>query len=161
MPVPPPTLVDLSLVDFSKVPIGIEQIRSINAHRHEFEMLDGIYYLNAEERSAVGFKKTSMNDFWVRGHIPGRPLMPGVLITEAAGQLCAYVYRTIVNKTPGVFLGFSGMNNVKFRGVVTPGETLILIAKAREERHKRIVCDAQGLVNDRMIFEGEIIGMPV
>ncbi|MCC6737484.1 MAG: beta-hydroxyacyl-ACP dehydratase [Planctomycetia bacterium] len=158
---PPPTLVDLSIVDFSKVPVGIEQIRQVNAHRHEFEMLDGIFYVNSAERSAVGFKQTSMQDFWVRGHIPGRPLMPGVLITEAAGQLCSYVYRTIVNREPGVFLGFAGLNNVKFRGAVNPGERLILIAKAREERHRRIVCDTQGLVNDRLVFEGEIIGMPV
>lgn len=158
---PPPTLVDLSIVDFSKVLIGIEQIRQVNAHRYEFEMLDGIFYLNSGARSAVGFKQTSMQDFWVRGHIPGRPLMPGVLITEAAGQLCSYVYRTIVNREPGVFLGFAGLNNVKFRGAVNPGERLVLIAKAREERHRRIVCDTQGLVNDRLVFEGEIIGMPV
>ncbi|KAF0242457.1 MAG: 3R-hydroxymyristoyl ACP [Planctomycetota bacterium] len=153
-------LVDLSRVDFSKVVIGIEQIRAVNAHRYEFEMLDGIYYLNAEDRSAVGFKKTSMNDFWVRGHIPGRPLMPGVLIAEAAGQLCSYVYRTVINKRPGIFLGFAGLENVKFRGMVQPGETVILIAKAREERHRRIVCDTQALAGDKLVFEGEVVGMP-
>ena len=157
---PQPLLVDISRIDFSKVEIGIEQIRAVNAHRYEFEMLDGIYHLDREDRSAVGFKKTSMNDFWVRGHIPGRPLMPGVLIAEAAGQLCSYVYRTVINTRPGVFLGFAGLENVKFRGTVPPGETLILIAKAREERHRRIVCDTQALAGDRMVFEGEVIGMP-
>lgn len=155
---PPQLLVDISKVDLSKVKYGPEAIRGVNAHRHEFELLHGVYDM-VQQDWAVGFHQTTDKDFWVRGHIPGRPLMPGVLVVEAAGQLCSFVYRFDPVKPPEAFLGFAGLENIKWRGQITPGERLTLIVKMREERHRRIVCDVQALVGDRLVFEGAIIGM--
>ena len=62
---------------------------------------------------------------------------------------------------PETFLGFAGMNNVKFRGTVTPGERVMIVAKSVEERHRRVTFDAQSFVGEKLVFEGQIIGMPV
>jgi 3-hydroxyacyl-[acyl-carrier-protein] dehydratase len=94
----------------------------------------------------------------VAGHIPGRPLFPGVLMVEAAAQLASFVF---LHRMPHVkFLGFSGLNDVKFRGQVVPGDRLILLDKGVEFRPRRIICEAQGLVNGTTVFEATIIGMP-
>ena len=68
------------------------------------------------------------DEFWVRGHMPGFPLLPGVLMCEAAAQLGAY-YLCAYRPFDGDFLGFGGMDNVRFRGKVSPGDRLVLIAK--------------------------------
>ena len=59
------------------------------------------------------------------------------------------------------FLGFGGINDVKFRGKVVPGDNLILIAKNKELRPRRAIFDTQGVVNGKLVFEGVIIGMVV
>jgi len=159
--VPPQLLVDITGVDLTKTEFGIEEIRKVNAHRHEFELLDGVIHLDREQKWAIGYKQTSMDDFWVRGHVPGRPLMPGVLMAESAGQLCSFVYRKLINLSPETFLGFAGMNNIKFRGTVTPGERVLIVAKSVEARHRRVTFDAQSFVGEKLVFEGQIIGMPV
>ena len=65
------TALDLSAFDYANPLIGIEQIRSINPHRFEFEMLTGIVHIDPVKHQIVGFKDMSANDFWVRGHMPG------------------------------------------------------------------------------------------
>ncbi|MBI5677615.1 MAG: beta-hydroxyacyl-ACP dehydratase [Planctomycetes bacterium] len=112
-----------------------------------------------EQGIIVGYKDVSSNEFWVRGHIPGRPLMPGVLMLEAAAQLCTYYYKKTTQDDR--FLGFGGIDKVKFRGKVVPGDRLILIAKNRELRARRAIFDTQGVVDGKLVFEGVIIGMVV
>lgn len=80
-------LTDLSTLDLNKTTIDIEAIRAIIPHRYEMEQLDGIIKFDPENKIIVGYKDISHNEFWVRGHIPGRPLMPGVMMLEAAAQL--------------------------------------------------------------------------
>jgi len=156
---PPKPLVDLSSVDLSRVLAGPDQIRRHNPQRHEMEQLDGILHLDLEGGLAVGFKDVRADEFWVRGHVPGRPLLPGVLMCEAAAQLCSYFYREAL-KLEG-FLGFGGMEGVKFRGTVLPGDRLTLVAKKVELRPRRATFNCQGFVKGRMVYEGTIIGMPL
>ena len=158
---PPPLLVDLSKIDMNRIELPIEEVRKYNAHRYEMEQLSGVIHVDREKRVAVGFKDVRSDEFWVRGHIPGRPLMPGIVMMEAAGQLCALLYKVAISNLPGTFLGFGGMNNVKFRRTVVPGEKLILLAHCTDERLRRVVFDTQGLVGGQFVFEGQIIGMPV
>jgi len=107
----------------------------------------------------VAFKDVREDEFWVRGHIPGRPLLPGVLMIEAAAQMCSLYYK-VVQKDER-FLGFGGVDGVKFRGQVAPGERLILLGKAVEIRGRRAVFDTQGIVGERLVFEARITGMPI
>ena len=154
---PPKQLVDLSQIDLSQVEDDIEGIRKCNRQRHEMEMLSGIIKHDAANGYVIGFKDTSQADFWVRGHIPGRPLMPGVLICECAAQCCSYYYDRTAQKDR--FLGFAGLDGVKFRGQVVPGDRLIMVAKVREMSSRISSFDCQGFVNGRMVFEGTIQGI--
>jgi 3-hydroxyacyl-[acyl-carrier-protein] dehydratase len=155
----PSLLVDLSKIDLNRVQIPIEEIRQSNPHRFEMEMLSGCIYLDPEKGQIVAFKDVRPDEFWVRGHIPGRPLMPGVLMIEAAAQMSSLYYKRVQNDPR--FLGFGGVDGVKFRGQVVPGDRLLLLGQAIEIRSRRAVFDTQGVVGDRLVFEARITGMPV
>jgi 3-hydroxyacyl-[acyl-carrier-protein] dehydratase len=152
-------LIDLTTLDLNKQIVGIEGIREVIPHRFEMEQLTGILKFDIEQGIIIGYKDVSDKEFWVRGHIPDRPLMPGVLMLEAAAQLCTYYYKQTMKDDR--FLGFGGIDKVKFRGKVVPGDKLILIAKNKELRSRRAIFDTQGIVNGKLVFEGVIIGMVV
>ncbi len=152
-------MIDLSTLDLNKQIVGIEGIREVIPHRFEMEQLTGILKFDIEQGIIIGYKDISDKEFWVRGHIPGRPLMPGVLMLEAAAQLCTYYYKQTMKDDR--FLGFGGIDKVKFRGKVVPGDKLIIIAKNKELRSRRAIFDAQGVVDGKLVFEGIIIGMVV
>ena len=156
---PQEILIDLSTLDLSKSIVDMDEIGAIIPHRFEMEQINGIIKFDPEQKIIVGYKDVSNNEFWVRGHIPGRPLMPGVLMLEAAAQLCTYYYKKTTQDDR--FLGFGGVDKVKFRGKVVPGDKIILIAKNKELRSRRAVFDTQGVVNGNLVFEGVIIGMVV
>ncbi len=158
---PPELLVDPLSIDVSKPVRDIEDIRAHNRQRFEMEMLDGIALLDMERQLAVGFKNLSENDFWVRGHIPGRPLFPGVLQIEAAAQLTSYYYMESIGNPPGVFIGFMGVEGVKFRGFVEPKDTFVIAAKAVKIRSRRCEFYCQGFVREKMVFEGTVLGAPM
>ena len=154
---PPKMLVDITQLDMDRIEDDIEGIRKYNRQRYEMEMLTGIVMYDPKRGCVVGFKDTSPEDFWVRGHIPGRPLMPGVLICECAAQLCSYYY----GRTAGSerFLGFAGLDDVKFRGQVLPGDRLVMAARVRAIKSRISTFDCQGFVNGRMVFQGTIQGV--
>jgi 3-hydroxyacyl-[acyl-carrier-protein] dehydratase len=155
----PPLLVDLTAVDLDRVVLAIEDIRQLNPHRYEMEQLTAVVHLDAEKGQIVAVRDVRPDEFWVRGHIPGRPLLPGVLMIEAAAQMCSVYYKH-VQKDPR-FLGFGGVDGVKFRGQVVPGDRLLLLGQALEIRNRRAVFDTQGVVGERLVFEARITGMPI
>jgi 3-hydroxyacyl-[acyl-carrier-protein] dehydratase len=156
---PPPLLVDLKGIDLNRLEVTQEEIRKLNPHRFEMEQVSGIIKFAPEQGYVIGLRNVSDKEFWVRGHIPGRPLMPGVLMLEAAAQLCTYYFKRVTNEPR--FLGFGGLDKVKFRGIVLPGSRLIIIAKNREIRSARAIFDTQGVVDGRMVFEAVITGLLV
>jgi len=156
---PQDILIDLNNIDLNKPIIDIEGIRAVVPHRYEMEQLSGILKYSIEEGIIVGYKDVSNNEFWIRGHVPGRPIMPGVMMLEAAAQLCTYYYKQTTKDER--FLGFGGVDKVKFRGKVVPGDKLIIIAKNKELRSRRAVFDTQGVVDGKLVFEGIVIGMVV
>jgi 3-hydroxyacyl-[acyl-carrier-protein] dehydratase len=83
--------------------------------------------------------------------------MPGVLMCEAAAQLCSYYFKRTSQLDR--FVGFGGLDEVKFRAPVEPGSRLILVAKVKKMGRRRCILDAQGFVGDRMVFQGVITGV--
>ena len=80
---------------------------------------------------------------------------------ECAAQLCSFYYNKTIEQARERFLGFAGVDNVKFRGQVVPGDHFIVVAKPTQLRSRRAIFETQGLVKDKLVFEGTIIGMPI
>ena len=152
---PPSTLFDISAVDYDKVIVSQEQLREVNPQRGDMEHLNGIHWFD-HEGHVVGFKDVRDDEFWVAGHIPGRPLLPGVLMIEAAAQLSSFYVRAVL-KWDG-FIGFGGVENCKFRQPVVPGCRLHLLAHHIGTRHRRFTSKIQGMVAGQLVFEATIIG---
>ncbi|OGI09512.1 MAG: hypothetical protein A2Y40_09000 [Candidatus Margulisbacteria bacterium GWF2_35_9] len=152
-------LVDLEKIDLNAEVVSKEEVLKLNAQRYEFEMIDKVVYLDLEESLAVGVKKHTDKEFWVRGHIPGRPIMPGVMMIETAAQLSSIVFHKKLETNGTKFFGFGGVNNVKFRGSLEPGSTFVMVVKAVKMRSILAVFEAQGYVDGKMVFEGEITGV--
>jgi 3-hydroxyacyl-[acyl-carrier-protein] dehydratase len=124
------------------------------------EQLTAIVYVDPENHVVAGYKDVTPDEFWVRGHMPDYPLMPGVLICEAAAQLCSY-YTASRNMLAGDFVGFGGLDNVRFRSPVRPGDRLVLVAKASRIHRRQIICNVQGFVGTTMVFHADVIGVPL
>ena len=154
---PPQYLYDISGMDLDKVLYGKDVIREVIPHRGEIEQLDAIVYAAADLGRIIGYKDVRHDEFWVDGHIPGRPLFPGVLMIEAAAQLASF-YMKYIEKAPG-FIGFGAVDKVRFRQAVTPGQRLHIVLQKNWIRHGRFHSTVQGLVNGTLVFEGDIIGV--
>jgi 3-hydroxyacyl-[acyl-carrier-protein] dehydratase len=157
---PPELHFDLARLDFGHVLADRDAIRKANPQRFEMEQLDAVVYVDAQAQIIVGYKDVRPDEFWVRGHMPGYPLLPGVLMCEASAQLCCY-YSTTQGIVHGDFLGFGGMDNVRFRGQVRPGDRLVLVGKGLRFHRRQIVFNVQGFVAGTMVFHADIIGMPL
>ena len=157
---PPPLLLDPAGLDLSRVVADREAIRAVNPQRFEMEQLTAIVLLDRDQHLIVGYKDVGGDEFWVRGHMPGYPLLPGVLICEAAAQLCSY-YIVAGGLLQGDFLGFGGMENVRFRSPVRPGDRLVLVGKAQRLNRRQTIFSVQGFVGAGMVFHGDILGMPL
>ena len=154
-------ILDLATINLDEVAVSKEEILKLNAQRDEFEQLDRLISLDLELGLAVGIKKQTSEEFWTRGHIPGRPIMPGVLMIEMAAQLSSVMYHLKFNTAGKKFFGFGGVNNVKFRGSVEPGCDFIMIAKTKKLSSRIAVFESQGFVNGKMVFEGDVTGIVI
>jgi 3-hydroxyacyl-[acyl-carrier-protein] dehydratase len=153
---PPQLLFDLSGIDLDRVIYDQDAIRKINPQRGAMEHLNGIVHMDVDRSQIIGYKDVRADEFWVEGHIPGRPLLPGVIMIEAAAQLASFF--THYSSHWRGFIGFGGAEDVKFRAPVTPGCRLLIIGVKIWERHRRLCCATQGMVDGNIVFEGKIIG---
>ncbi len=156
---PPPLLFDLSKIDLNQVVFDKEQIRQANPQRYEFEQLDAVIYYDRDEKIMLGLRDIKADEWWTRGHLPGRPLFPGVLMIEAAAQLAGFFTTELFSKDR--FIGFGGVDNVKFREAVIPPAKMYILAKALDIRPRRTICDVQAVVNGNLVFEGRVTGVPM
>src|SRR5262249_10432134 len=157
---PPELHFDPAGLDFNRVVADQEAIRRVNPQRFEMEQLTAIVYLDPTQQLIAGYRDVHPDEFWVRGHMPEYPLMPGVLMCEAAAQLCSY-YIVTQGLQQGDFIGFGGMENVRFRGTVHPGDRLVLIGKALKYHRRQTIFNVQGFVGSTMVFHADIIGVPI
>jgi 3-hydroxyacyl-[acyl-carrier-protein] dehydratase len=151
---------DPARLDLGTVRADCEAIRRVNPQRFEMEQLTAVVHIDPEQHVIAGYKDVAAGEFWVRGHMPDYPLLPGVLMCEAAAQLCSY-YITTHGLMQGDFIGFGGLENVRFRGTVRPGDRLVLIGKATKLHRRQTVFNVQGFVGATMVFHADIIGVPL
>ena len=156
-----PLIVDWSELDFDRPIADINEIRRINPQRYEMEQLTGILYENLDEKTCAGYKDITREEFWVRGHMPSMPLMPGVVMLEAAAQLSSY-FTQKYDMLGAAMLGFGGLENVRFRNIVIPGDRLVLMCRLTKARRGRmIVADFQGVVDQAIVVDGNLKGIPI
>ena len=155
---PPPLLVDLSRVDTEQVIFTQQQVYEMLPHRHEFMLIDGVCHFDPEAKTMVAWRDIRPDDWWFRGHVPGRPLLPGVLMIEMAGHVSAVLAQLCGVKG---FIGLGGVDACKFRETVTAPSRLLLLATARDQRARRIISGTQGVVAGRLVFEADITGMVI
>ena len=154
-------VIDPTAFDFSRPVAGIEEIRAVNPHRHEFEMLTGIVHIDPVAKVIVGFKDAGADDFWARGHMPGFPIFPGVLMCEAAAQLCAYYFTTQKIGPPGALIGLGGIDEVRFVRLVRPGERLVLVGTGLKVHRRLTRFRVVGYVGTDRAFEAVVTGVPL
>lgn len=154
---PPPVILDPSSLDLTRCVFAREAIEELIPQRHEFALLDAVVYIDPTERVFAGYHDVRPDGWWARGHIPGRPLFPGVLMMEVAAQLASFMTSHLLNSKG--FVGFAGIDDVKFRGAVVPPCRFVVIGRALTLRPRRTVCAAQGFIDTTMVFEAEITGM--
>ncbi len=154
-------LFDISDLDLNHVAHDIEEIRTINPHRHEFEMIDSILRFSDEPLGAVAIKRVREDQWWCRGHLPGDPVFPGVLMVEGAAQASSFCFHKTFGKLDDKFFGFGGLEDIRFRGMVRPGDDIILMVRAIVCRVRRAKFDFQAYVNNNLVAEGVVIGVTV
>lgn len=150
-------ILDFSEYDLNNVVADIEVIRSFNPQRFEMEQLTATCFEDPGRGICVGYKDLGLDEFWVRGHMPGMPLMPGVIMCEAAAQLSSY-YSHRYSLMSGV-IGFGGLEDVRFRGVVRPGDRFVIVCRLLKIRRFVMTCEFQCFVNQSLVCEGELKGV--
>ena len=147
--------------DLDRVIADIHEIRRWNKQRFEMEQLTAIVHEEHSRGLCVGYKDVTPDEFWVRGHFPGVPLMPGVLMCEAAAQLSSS-YTQRHNLLDAEVIGFGGLEEVRFREPVRPGDRLVIaVERVRVRPKAMIVCRFQGLVRESIVVDGVIKGVPL
>ncbi|MFM1872335.1 MAG: hypothetical protein RL398_1757 [Planctomycetota bacterium] len=153
-------ILDLASLDLTKDVVSEEELRRILPHRHEFSMLDGICHLDVPNKAAVGYKKWDADAWWGRGHIPGRPLMPGVLMIESAAQVASFLIKKTSDWEIDRFIGLAGVDSVRFRGSIEPPATIYFVSGNLRLSGRRMArMPAQVFCNGTMAAEMELIGV--
>jgi len=135
--------------------MDINEIQQIIPHRQPFLLVDRIIEVEDGVR-AVGIKNVTMNEPFFAGHFPGFPVMPGVLIVEALAQVGAVAILKIEGNR-GKLAFFAGIDEFRFRGQVTPGDTLRLEVEITRLKGKVGKGHAVAKVNDKVVAEGGIM----
>lgn len=135
---------------------NIQEIQKLLPHRYPFLLVDRIInYVPGQQ--AVGIKNVSINEPFFQGHFPGRPIMPGVLIVEAMAQVGGIVLTQLPDVERGLFL-FAGIDGVRFRRPVVPGDQLVMTVELLCLKRRRFgKMQARAEVDGQLACEGELM----
>ncbi|MBO4285109.1 MAG: 3-hydroxyacyl-ACP dehydratase FabZ [Alphaproteobacteria bacterium] len=138
----------------------ISDILRVLPHRYPFVMIDRLEVLEAGVKG-IGFKNVTINEPFFQGHFPSNPIMPGVLQIEAMAQTAGMIIATANGELKPANVLFMGVDKVKFRRQVIPGDTLEIHAEKLKERRNVFVCAAKAYVGGALVCEAELTAMVV
>ncbi|MFM7405291.1 MAG: 3-hydroxyacyl-ACP dehydratase FabZ [Cuspidothrix sp.] len=139
-----------------KTTFSIEEIQDLLPHRYPFLLVDRIIdYVPGKK--AVGIKNVTFNEPHFQGHFPGRSLMPGVLIIEAMAQVGGVVMTQMPDAAGGLFV-FAGIDKVRFRRQVVPGDQLVMTVELLWVKQRRFgKMQGRAEVDGQLAAEGELM----
>ncbi len=135
-----------------------EEIKEILPHRYPFLLVDRILELEKNER-IVGIKNVTINEPFFEGHFPGRPIMPGVLIIEAMAQVAGVLYIMSMGNTGEKEIYFMGMDKVKFRRQVLPGDQLRMELKVLQKHRRGWRMRGEAYIDGKLAAEGNLLAL--
>ncbi|MBM3234772.1 UDP-3-O-[3-hydroxymyristoyl] N-acetylglucosamine deacetylase [Candidatus Poribacteria bacterium] len=135
-------------------PIEAVEIYKVLEHRYPFQMVDRIIEIE-EGKRGVGIKNVTFNELFFQGHFPGRPIMPAVLQLEALAQTAGYLIKRLPEHRASLGL-FAGMDRVKFRNPVVPGDQLRLEVEIITVRKRFVKTKGKATVNGETTAEAEM-----
>ncbi|MCD4830644.1 MAG: UDP-3-O-acyl-N-acetylglucosamine deacetylase [Anaerohalosphaeraceae bacterium] len=134
--------------------LDIRRIQKILPHRYPFLLVDKVIEINGV-KSIKGVKNVTYNELFFQGHFPGTPIMPGVLILEAMAQVSGLLFAQTLENT-GRLAVLLGMDSVKLRKAVVPGDQLILIAETIRAKNRTAICRCRAMVGSVKAAEADI-----
>jgi 3-hydroxyacyl-[acyl-carrier-protein] dehydratase len=135
----------------------IEKIMELLPHRYPFLLVDRVVSLVPDDK-IVALKNVTINEPFFQGHFPGRPIMPGVLIIEAMAQVGGILaYETGPPEKRNRLIYFMGMDKVRFRKIVVPGDQIIFEAKILKFRSKVAKMSGTATVDGQLVAEAELM----
>ncbi|HHE55861.1 MAG TPA: bifunctional UDP-3-O-[3-hydroxymyristoyl] N-acetylglucosamine deacetylase/3-hydroxyacyl-ACP dehydratase [Caldithrix abyssi] len=148
--------------DISKkgVVFDINAIKKILPHRYPFLLVDSIIELEPEKR-AVGVKNVTVNEPFFQGHFPQKPVMPGVLIVEAMAQVGGILLLNDRVDVENKLVFFMGIDNVRFRKVVQPGDQLVMELEMLKNRRTTFKMAGKAYVRGELVCEAEMMAAVV
>ena len=135
----------------------IQGIMKLLAHRYPFLLIDRVLEVVPGDK-ITALKNVTNNEPFFQGHFPGRPIMPGVLIIEAmaqAGGILAYLTGSAEQQSRLIY--FMGMDKVRFRKQVVPGDQILFKAKILKFRSKAAKMSGIATVDNQMVAEAELL----
>ncbi|MBT5584015.1 MAG: hypothetical protein P8M32_02995 [Phycisphaerales bacterium] len=154
-------LFDIAGHDLSRAFLTQEELDGLLPQCGDMRQVDRVVWINDSSTRAIGIKEVRDDEFWVPGHVPGRPLLPGVIMIEAAAQISSVLYQYRQKFESTKFLGFTRVDDCVFRGSVEPGQQLVLLAVEKKFQRRRFSCFAQGVIDGQVIFEVQCTGMRI
>jgi len=135
----------------------IEKIMEVLPHRYPFLLVDRVVSLVPDDK-IVALKNVTINEPFFQGHFPGKPVMPGVLIIEAMAQVGGILaYETGPAEKRNRLIYFMGMDKVRFRKMVVPGDQILFEAKILKFRSKVAKMSGTATVDGQLVAEAELM----
>jgi 3-hydroxyacyl-[acyl-carrier-protein] dehydratase len=139
-----------------KTTFNLQEIHKLLPHRYPFALVDRIIDFVPGQK-AVGLKNVTFNEPFFQGHFPGHPLMPGVMIIEALAQVGGIVLTQLPEYNGGLFV-FTGIDGIKFRQQVVPGDQLILTVELQSFKRRRFAkMHARAEVDGQLATSGDLM----
>ena len=153
-------ITEIPKYDVNKVLLDINEIMKLLPHREPFLLIDKILELSPTH--VVGVKNVSMNEDYFRGHFPGNPVMPGVLLVEAMAQTGGVLVLKTVPDPENYLTYFLKIEDARFKNKVLPGDTVIFVLDLLEPI-RRGLCRMRGTayVNDKVVMEADMLAQIV